>query len=108
MATGYSCEPTRKTAYSEDLRWRMVWQREVLGLTLERVASNLNVDVSTVHRTVKKFRESGSVSKKAYSSEVRLEKLTRPVQFTILFQITASKYLFMGVTTRAKIPLQIS
>ena len=63
MATRSSCEPMRTSAYSEDIRWRMVWQREVQGLTLERVAWNLSVDVSTVHRIVKKFEETGSVTK---------------------------------------------
>ena len=39
MATRSSCEPMRTSAYSEDIRWRIVWQREieVQGLTLERV-----------------------------------------------------------------------
>ncbi len=49
------CEPTRRTAYSKDLRWRIVWQREVQGLTLSRVAANLCVDTSTVLRIVQHF-----------------------------------------------------
>ena len=28
--SGSSCEPKRTSAYSEDLRWRMVWERECL------------------------------------------------------------------------------
>ena len=78
MATRSSCEPMLTSTYSEDMRWRTVWQREIQGLTLERVAHNLytveastliSVDVSTVlvHRIVKKFEETGSVSKKKYS-----------------------------------------
>ena len=67
MATRFSCEPMRTSAYSEDIRWRMVWQREVQGLTLEQVAWNLSVDVSTVHRIVKKLEETESVSEKKYS-----------------------------------------
>ena len=47
-----SCEPR---AYSEDIRWRMVWQREIQELPLAKVAENLSVDTSTVHRVVKKF-----------------------------------------------------
>ena len=27
--------------YSEDLRWRMVWQREALGYTYAKIAENL-------------------------------------------------------------------
>ena len=47
-----SCESKRTSAYSEDLRWRMVWQREVEKLSLKNIASNLSVDASTVYRIV--------------------------------------------------------
>lgn len=80
----YSCEPGRQTAYSEDLRWKMIWQYEVQDLTLDRVADNLCVDISTVHRTVNQFRTSGTVSKKLYSNNGRPVKLTKSVQLTIL------------------------
>ena len=63
MAT---CQPKRTSAYEDDLRWRMVWQRDGEGFTLEQVARNLNVDKSTVERVTLSFRESGSVSKKTY------------------------------------------
>ena len=81
MAIHPSYEPMRTSAYSEDIRWRMVWQREVQGFTLKRVARNLSVDVSTVHRIVKKFEETGNVSKRKYSVENRhqLQKLTKAV-----------------------------
>jgi len=36
-----SCKPTRSSAYSEDLHWRMVWQREALGYDYEWVARSL-------------------------------------------------------------------
>ena len=48
-------------AYSPDLRWRMVYQRCVLGLPYRQIASNLNVHVSTVQRTVKLYQETGTV-----------------------------------------------
>ena len=38
-----SCEPGHHSAYREDLRWRIVWQREVLGYKYGQIASNLNV-----------------------------------------------------------------
>ena len=47
-----SCEPGRTRAYSEDLRWRIVWQREALGKKCKDVASNLGVDAATVSRVV--------------------------------------------------------
>ena len=41
MAT---CEPCRSSAYSEDLRWKMVWQSEALGCSYNTIAQNLNVE----------------------------------------------------------------
>ena len=40
----------RKTAYSNDLRWRIVYQRIAMNLPLVKIAQTLNVAVSTVHR----------------------------------------------------------
>ena len=50
-----SAEPGRKTAYSNDLRWRIVYQR------IAKIAHNLNVAVNTVHRIYRFFEESGTV-----------------------------------------------
>ena len=79
-----SCEPGRTRAYSEDIRWRMVWQREIQELPLAKVAENLSVDTSTVHRIVKKFRTTGTVMKKPYATSSLPVKMTRPVQLTVL------------------------
>ena len=76
----YSCEPYRKSAYHEDLRWRMVWQRKVLNLKLEVIAKNLGVDTSTVQRVISKF---DNTEKKEYSSQNRIMKLCKPVELTI-------------------------
>lgn len=56
----------RSSAYEEDLRWRIIWQKEGLGLTSERIAHNLNVDKSTAHRTLQLFISTGTVSKSPY------------------------------------------
>ena len=47
-----SCEETRTKAYAADLRWRMVYQARVQEKTYREIAANLNVDQSTVCRTV--------------------------------------------------------
>ena len=62
-----SCEPLRGRAYGQDLRWRMVYQREMQGFIYKRIASNLNVDVATVWRAVKRFHDQGSVEGKEHS-----------------------------------------
>lgn len=57
----YALETARSKAYSGDMRWRMVYQRCIQGLSYTNIASNLNVDPSTVHRTVKLFEETGTI-----------------------------------------------
>ena len=76
-----SMETCRCSAYHDDLRWRMVYQREALGYTYQRIAANLNVDTSTVWRTVQLFLNTGGVSKKKYNKD----NLPRKVNESILF-----------------------
>ena len=56
--------PGRTSRYSDDLRLRMIWQREALGLKLEIVANNLGVDPSAVSRVVRIFQDTGDVQKR--------------------------------------------
>ena len=66
----------------------MIWQRETLGLSLKKVASNLGVDPSTVSRVVSLFWATGSVQKRPYPKDARPNiKLTKPVQLTILHTV---------------------
>ena len=60
----FSYETKRASAYSVDLRWRMIWQREVLGMTNKDIAANLGFDSTTVWKTVKLFRDTGDVQPK--------------------------------------------
>ena len=56
-----SAEQGRKAPYSADMRWRMVWQRFGIELTYTEISERLNVAVSTVHSTCKKFENTGDV-----------------------------------------------
>ena len=69
MAAVYSFEHSRSKSYSADIRWRMVYQRLMSGLTYEQIAANLNVDPSTVWRTVRKFEEDGTVEAGKHEGE---------------------------------------
>ena len=57
----YSFESSRSLAYSSDMRWRMVYQRCQMGLSYPEMGKRLNVDPSTVQRTVQLFEETGEV-----------------------------------------------
>ena len=92
MAT---CEPKRCSAYSEDLRWRIIWQREVLDLKYEEIAKNLNVDASTVCRTVQLFHETGLVTKRGYPKECLPRILTEPVQLYILHLVRSKPGIYL-------------
>ena len=98
MAT---CEPKRTKAYSEDLRWRMVWQREVLGKNYQEIASNLNVDSSTVWRITKLFKEQGNVSKKVYPQERAFRKLTPSLELTVLHLVLSNPGIYLREIQKA-------
>ena len=48
--------------YSQDLRWRVIWLAEIVGLDLQEVSFFLQLSEMTIRRYVKKFRELGNVS----------------------------------------------
>lgn len=79
-----SCEPKRCSAYAQDLRWRMVYERQVLGLTYHNIGANLHVDPSTVYRTVQHFLNTGTVDKKKYNPDNLPRKLNDVIQLLIL------------------------
>jgi len=79
-----SCEQTRSSAYGEDLRWRIIWQREGLGYSADTIATNLNVDKSTVYRIVQRFFNTGCIAKSPYPKERAARKLTDPVKLFVL------------------------
>ena len=84
MAVRTTCEPRHCSAYSDDLRWRMVYQYEALNLTYDTIAANLNIDSSTVSRTVLLFRRTGHMTKKSYDASNLPRELTNTVQLIIL------------------------
>ena len=80
----YSAETHRCSAYHDDLRWRMIYQRESLGYTYQQIASNLNVDTTTVWRTVQLFHDTGVVSKRKYNKDNLPRKVNESVSLMIL------------------------
>lgn len=91
-----SINPSRTSAYSEDLRWRIVWQTEGLGLCIQDVASHLGVDPSTVSRVVSLFKATGTVQKRPYPKDARPnKKLTKTVQLTILYTVLSQPVIYL-------------
>ena len=52
-----SCESKKTSAYSNDLRWCIVYMVEMQHKLYREVAENLAVDPSTVYRTVNLFSD---------------------------------------------------
>ena len=88
MAT--SCESQRTRAYADDLRWRMVYQAEALGKNNKDIASSLNVDASTVCRTLATFNSTGDVKPKAYPPNIGTAKL-REIDKLIILELAIEK-----------------
>ena len=57
-----SAEPGRKAPYSNDLRWRVVWQRVGMEHTFREIANNLCLSLGTVHNHFKRFQTTGEVA----------------------------------------------
>ena len=66
-----SAEPNRRTPYSTDLRWRIVWQRLAKGLTFQNIAQNLSISAATASNIFKLFQATGEVDPKRPPKRVK-------------------------------------
>jgi len=83
-------EPNPMVAYSNDLRWRMVYQVEVQGKSCREVGGNLGVHPSTVCRTIALFNTSGNVDKAKYPPNSGTAVLTE-IGKTIIIETVLDK-----------------
>lgn len=90
-----SYEPSRRKAYCDEVRWRMVYQCEGLGYSKSVVAKNLGVNKSTVSRIVNRFLTTGSVTKNVYPKERAFRKLTSPAQHFILNHVLEKPGIYL-------------
>ena len=72
----FSCNSNRTAAYLPDLRWRIVYQVFGFGNTYRTVASNLNIDPSTVARVIAHFMKVGGVEKHSYPFNAGVTKFS--------------------------------
>ena len=68
-----SLEPLRGKGYHEDLKWRMVYQREMLGLIYQQIASNLNVHTSTSGELSRGLRKKAALMRERMKAPVSLQ-----------------------------------
>ncbi len=57
-----SAEPSRTSAYSTDIGWRVVWQRIGMGLTYKEIAYRLQIAVGTARRLFQRYESTGDVA----------------------------------------------
>ena len=62
----------------------MVYQHKALNLTYDAVAAKLNIDSSTVSRTVLLFHRTGHVTKKRYDATNLPRELTETIQLILI------------------------
>ena len=106
------CETARSSAYSQDMRWRIVWQISVVRLPMKKVAENLCIDQSTLRRIYDKYELTGEVQKRDYSAEKAYRKLNKPAQLYIWClndpEYTCDKYrvnYYAGLAWRSQLVL---
>ena len=92
-----SAEPERKTAYSNDLRWRIVHQRIALNLPLVKIAQNLNVAISTVHHTYRLFEESGTADPLSPQKSLDCRRLDIRSELQFVGVILENPSMYLGI-----------
>ena len=62
-------EPGCKAPYSNDLRWRIIWQRFGMEVSLRQVAENLNISLGTAYNICKLFESTENVDNRTSMRE---------------------------------------
>ena len=96
LAMSQSAEPSRKKAYSNDLRWRIVYQRIAMNLSFQKVADNLNVSTSTAHRIFSRFMQTSQVDPATCSSREDLRKLDEQSELHVIGLVLEAPALYLG------------
>ena len=81
-------EPGRRKSYSEGLRWRIVYQKHLMGLNYREISQNLMVSVSTVARIVDRLEHTGEVTR---SVKPATERLLHEHNVFVLMQIVLER-----------------
>ena len=93
--SSFSAEPGRKTAYSEDIRWRVVWQKLSRQLSFREIARNLNISVGTAHNIWDVFVQTGDVAAKKQPIRENLRKLDDHHELMIVGLVLEQPQLYL-------------
>ena len=96
-----SAEPGRKTAYSVDIRWRVIWQRYGMELSFRRISANLSISTGTVHNVLKRFEETGDVAARGQKERPDVRRLTSTEELFIVGLVLESPALQLQEVCKA-------
>lgn len=90
-----SAEPARRAPYSDDIRWRIVWQRLAMDLPYWKIARNLSIGVGTAYNVFKTFEHSGEVSNSSKRERTDLRALTASEEMFVIGLVLESPCLYL-------------
>ena len=90
-----SAEPGRKTAYSPDICWRVVWQRLAMETPFKEIASRLQIAPSSAHRIYSRFKATGDVMPLKQPSLESKHKLDEHHELLILGAVFSNPSLYL-------------
>ena len=99
-----SAEPGRKSGYSRDIVWRVVWQKVGMGLTFREIAERLQIAVGTAHRIFRKFQETGDIAQPKHKRQ-GIQKLDHLQETYILCIVSERAKRASSVTVHASLKL---
>lgn len=70
--------------YSDDLRWRAIWMKEILGFKVDEVASALCMSQRTIERYVAKFQNFGEVKAGTIGRPINSVSMHPHVEYLIM------------------------
>ena len=89
-----SAEPGRKSGYSRDIVWRVVWQKVGMGLTFREIAERLQIADGTAHRIFWKFQETGDIAQPKHKRQ-GIQKLDHLQETYILCIVADNPGLYL-------------
>ena len=91
-----SVEPQRTAPYSNDIRWRIIWQKLGLGFSHRKIAKGLQISVSTAHHTYTQFEATGDVSPVCRSARPDKRRLDEIHELYVLTLVSHNPGLYLS------------